>query len=215
MKQNFHPPVLRAGWGGLSNRCLTLTLLPFFGVLSPLAAQDEGFTSVRLSAPTLLNGVLCGKTGGFLDRRPATLYGSGRLRSCALDRTTELHGHTFPAGSWIVLQASGILDHVWLSGNTRLQGHQCRGSGFGGWQTTFHANGSLRTCWLAEPEVIAGVPCRHASFWGELRGSTSTEFHDDGALRSCLAARPFVRDGRSFQRGERVLVDPDGTVRHR
>jgi hypothetical protein len=196
----------------MMNPTLTLIIVSLLAVFDPLAAQDEGVKKVRLFEPTLLNGVLCEKTDGFLDRRTATLHGSGSLESCALAQPTEVHGHTLPAGTWIHLRENGSLNYVWLGRNTVVQGHECRGSGYGSWQTTFHANGTLRTCWLVAPEVIDGIPCRHASFWGEIRGNTSAVFHDNGMLRSCQAAESFVRDGRNIHRGERVLVNQAGTI---
>jgi hypothetical protein len=168
------------------------------------AQQPTSVQALRLRAPTVLDGTRCARVGGFLDGRRATLYANGRLESCAIAGEIDWFGHRLPAGTWIFQHPDGAPRHVYLSRDSSLQGHRCRGSGWGGWQTTFHANGALRTCWLAEREVVDGVPCQRATFRGEIRGNTSTVLREDGSLRSCRAAADVTRAGRVFRKGERV-----------
>jgi hypothetical protein len=181
--------------------CLaSMLLLPMHAATQePVPVQAH-----RLRAPTVLDGTLCAKVGGLLDGRRATLYANGRLESCAIAGDIDWFGHRLPAGTWIFQHPDGAPRQAYLSRDTPLQGHRCRGTGWGGWQTTFHPNGALRTCWLAEGEVIDGVPCQRATFRGESRGTTSTVFREDGSLLSCRAAADFTRAGRNFLKGERV-----------
>ena len=78
--------------------------------------------------------------------------------------------------------------------------------------THFHPNGELRLCWLSRDEVIQGVPCARATFWGEFFGGkyATTEFHDNGALASCVASAAADIGGRHYAAGDRVKLDPDG-----
>jgi hypothetical protein len=172
---------------------------------APLSAQQGvAVQEVSLAADTVLDGVPCRRTGGGFVRRKAQVHAAGSLRACELSEQSVLAGHALPAGTWVYLHVDGQIDYAWLRRDTLLQGHLCRGTGYGGWQTTFYGGGALRTCWLARDEIIDGVPCSRATFLGEVRGGARTLFERDGRLRSCRAARDFAYGEERFRRGEQV-----------
>jgi hypothetical protein len=78
--------------------------------------------------------------------------------------------------------------------------------------THFHPNGELKLCWLSRNEVIQGVPCSSATFFGEFFGRkyATTEFHDNGALASCVASAATNVAGQHYKAGSQVTLDPDG-----
>ncbi|MEX2282266.1 MAG: hypothetical protein WEE89_07265 [Gemmatimonadota bacterium] len=185
----------------------TLTMLCVAGTGS---AQDSGtLRRIQLEVPTTIDGILCAPT-----KKPTTfLYASGGLESCALASDADFFGHNLPAGSWVTLTELGRPRHVWLSRDTWLQGHRCKGTGRGGWSTAFYPSGRLELCFLATEEVIAGVPCRKGNFWGEITGGVSVIFYESGQLRECGAARGFTLTGRRYRSHERVMLDVDGKPR--
>jgi hypothetical protein len=186
----------------MSRRIACAAVLMLLTAAPVPARQAPPAQPVSLAADTVMNGVPCRRTGG--NGRKAELHPSGALRSCELAAGATVAGHLLPAGSWIYLYEDGQPDFVWLRSNTLLQGHLCRGTGYGGWQTMFHGSGALRSCWLARDSVIDGVPCSRATFLGEIRGGASTLFEPDGRLRSCRAARDFRLGDEFFRKGERV-----------
>ncbi len=184
-------------------------ILPLLVLPAAVGAQD--IERRRLASPETISGVSCAATG----RAYAELYADGSLRECPLARDTTIGGHAFGAGTWILLSQAGRLQSGWLATDTRLGGHLCRGKGYKELHVTFHDDQSLRSCYLAEDTVIAGVPCIHGSFWTEIRGGGKSvaRFHPDGSLESCQLARDATVDGQRHRKWERVRVAPSRTAR--
>jgi hypothetical protein len=195
----------------MSIRLTSSAAVVLLAATSLFARQAPPIRQVALTRDTVLDGVPCRRTGGFPYWRKAELHPAGTLRACELSEQHVLTGHELPAGSWVYLDAQGTLEYTWLRRDTLLQGLPCRGTGHGGWQTTFHDTGALRTCWLARDAIIEGVPCSRATFVGELRGGASTVFDRDGRLLACRAATDFSHGEARFRRGDRV--EP-GRIRH-
>jgi hypothetical protein len=169
-------------------------------------AQHPGeIRRVKVEGDTTLGGIRCQAT-----KRPIGFHPSGALESCSVAAETTISGHRFPTGTWLYLDNAGQLASAWLRRDTELQGHVCKGTGFGGWSVVFHGNGQLRLCYLAQQQTIQGIPCSKGSFWGEIRGSTSVSFHETGSLASCSAARPVVVDSVTFKSRQRVSLRPAG-----
>jgi hypothetical protein len=161
---------------------------------------------LKLERDTIVDGIRCGPTG----RAKATFFPSGKLQACPLASDTVLFDYEFSAGTWIYLTEAGVLSRAWLSRDTALQGHACRGTGYKGWSVEFYPSGGLKLCYLADQEVIQSVPCRRASFWGEISGGVQVSFHENGQLESCGAARDFTLDSITFRKHQRVWLDLDG-----
>jgi hypothetical protein len=172
-----------------------------------LAQQPGEISRVRLDRDTPFSDISCQAT-----KRPAGFYPSGALESCALASDTEVSGHRLFAGTWVYFTETAELKSAWLIRDTELQGHLCKGLGYGGWSVTFHRSGALRVCYLARPQVIQGVPCRKGSLWGEIRGGVEVSFHETGALESCSTAHQVTLDGVTFKNRQRVRLDPSGRL---
>jgi hypothetical protein len=148
-----------------------------------------------LPQPRVISGVPCADYAR---------YEGERLVACRASRDVTLRSGTIPARSPIFLGATGTIARAFLSRDTVLQGHSCRG-GPGKWETSFHASGALARCWLAGPETIDGVPCAAGGVIADVRsGDSSTAFREDGRLESCLLAADAVIDGFQRRRGERA-----------
>jgi hypothetical protein len=176
-----------------------------FSLAVPSLTLAQEVAREQLERDTIVSGIHCQGT-----KRSAGFHPSGALESCALASDTEFFGHRFMAGTWVYLTELGELTSAWLIRDTELQGHICKGSGYGGWSVAFHRSGPLRICYLAQQQVIQGVPCRRGSLWGEIRGGVSVHFHETGALESCSAARRFTLDGVTFKNRQRVRLDRSG-----
>jgi hypothetical protein len=187
----------------MAGRVYGLLLVLLVGSATAAGAQRPPLERVKLRQPTVIDGVPCaGRSGAFAPS--ASLYPSGRLAACRLAEPAVLFGQPLPEGAWLHLNEDGTPRYVFLGRTTELQGHRCRGSGATGWQTVLYPSGRLRVCWLAEDAVIDGVPCRRASFFGELSGNTSVVLREDGRLASCRVSSPVSVGDRVIAKGERL-----------
>jgi len=182
-------------------------LLAMLPVLVQAAAEEPKPTIVRSkpASPVAIDGVPC--AAGYVFREEAT----GRLHQCTLDRDSVVHGAELKKGTTVALSSDGTIRYVFLPGTTMVGEHSCRGQGHG-WMTHFHPNGELKLCWLSRDEVIQGVPCARATFWGEFFGRkyATTEFHENGALAGCVTSTAADVAGRHYNAGARVKLDQDG-----
>ena len=190
---------------------VTRTLLLAAAVLAlaarhGLPQERTALLRIRLGKDTTISGVRCAPTG----RARAAVFASGRLSSCPLASDTVIAQHPLAAGTWIDLTEDRALRSVWLSRDTELQGHPCKGTGYKGWSTEFYHSGRLRLCYPARETIIDGVPCRGASFRAELFGITQVVFHESGQLRSCSVARDLDRNGIRFRKRDRIELDVQG-----
>jgi hypothetical protein len=182
-------------------------LLTFLPAAAPAGAQDAKPKIVRskLAEPAEIDGVPC--AAGYVFRED----GTGRLHQCRLDRDAVVRSADLKKGTTVAFNPDGTIRYVFLPGTTMVGEHSCRGQGHG-WMTQFHPNGDLKMCWLSHDELIQGVPCSRATFFGEVFGRkyATTEFHDNGALASCVASAAADIGGRHYAAGDRVKLDPDG-----
>ena len=175
--------------------------------VGPAAGQATEPRIVRSkpAAAVEIDGIPC--AAGYVFQEEA----SGRLHQCKLDRDAVVHNADLRKGSTVALEPDGTIRHVFLPGTTMVGEHSCRGQGHG-WMTLFHPNGQLKLCWLSRDEVIQGVPCSRATFFGEFFGRkyATAEFHENGALASCNTSASIDMGGQHYDAGARVTLDPDG-----
>jgi hypothetical protein len=203
-------PRLRAGIFGTlgAGAAVVFALLMIFG------GRNEPVTSRTAAAPdgevVEIQGISCVGSVEY--------YQNGKLTSCTLGREDTLSGQPLPAGTVVHLTTDGYLDWCFLQQNTEIQGHLCRGEGHG-FMTGFHPNGQLKTAWLAQDEIIQGIPCAKFQFltallgWIEDSGKDgSTRFDENGLLRYCALSKDFTIDGQRFKRGDAMWFDKDGKL---
>lgn len=183
-----------------------------FALLIILGSSEGQSTSRTVSVPegqiTEVQGVSC--TGSI------EYYSNGELEFCTLAREDTISGQPLAAGTGVRFTDEGALKWCMLPQNTRIQGVHCRGDGHG-FMTEFHPNGQLKTAYLAEDEVIQGIPCAQfrflsavfAGFHGKFGG---TSFHANGQLRYCELSRNTTIAEISFRRGAAIRFDPDGKL---
>jgi hypothetical protein len=200
-------PRLRAGvFGALgAGAAVVFTLMLIFG------GRDEPITSRTTAAPggevVEIQSISCVGSVEY--------YQDGKLTSCTLGREDTLSGQPLPAGTVVHLTPDGYLDWCFLQQNTEIQGHLCRGESHG-FMTGFHPNGQLKTAWLAQDEIIQGIPCAKFKFlsavmgWIEDSGKDgSTRFHENGFLRYCALSENFTIEGQRFRKGDAIRFDLD------
>lgn len=187
------------------------TLLIIVGISTllapPLSGQlvTETSTEIIIEEPTVIQGVSC--------KEFADIYENGVLESCRLSCVDTLSGQQLPAETVVHFRSDGTIDWCFLPENTMIQAVLCRGDGYGGWQTAFHSNGELRVAWLAEDQVIQGVPCKAATFFTELfGGGAGVHFHPNGRLARCKLAEDFIVEGIAFQKGDQLRFTEDGQI---
>jgi hypothetical protein len=187
--------------------CTAAALLTLCPATVRASAQDTHPKVVRSKSagPAEIGGVPC--AAGYIFRFEAT----GKLSQCTLGRDAVVHNADLRKGSTVALNPDGTIHHVFLPGTTMVGGRSCLGQGHG-WMTHFHPNGELKSCWLSRDEVIQGVPCSRATFFGEFFGRkyANTEFHENGALASCVASAAASVGGQRYEAGARVRLDQDG-----
>jgi hypothetical protein len=172
------------------------------------AAQDkpQPNTFKRLAAPAAKQGYECSKGAAWF-------YPNGALRTCEVARDTSFGEATVPAGSYIYLLDNGTPSYVFLSRNTTIHGHVCRGVSHD-LITSFYPGGQLKACWLAAEEEIQGVPCARTSFMSKMFGGNSVAafFYDNGRLKSCRISRDVEIQGEKFKAGDHVFLDSQGKL---
>ena len=93
-----------------------------------------------------------------------------------------------------------------------IQGHLCLGTGHG-FMTGFHPNGKLKLAWLAEDEIIQGIPCAKYRFMsGLFGGGERTLFDENGRLRYCRLSRAITLEGQTLKKGDEVRFDSEGKL---
>lgn len=202
-EENVTPRLRTAVFGTLGVGAVAVfTALLIFG------GRNEPVTSRTAAAPigevAEIQGISC--TGSV------EYYQGGKLKSCTLGREDTLSGQPLPPGTVVNLTAEGVLDWCFLPQNTMIQGHLCRGSGHN-FMTCFHPNGRLKIAWLAEDEVIQGIPCAQYRFMSSLfGGGERTVFDDNGRLRYCRLSEAITLDGKSLKKGAEVRLDKHGKL---
>lgn len=130
-------------------------------------------------------------------------YDDGRIDNVELSRDLVLQGCDFPAGSRIFFDREGRLAHAWLSRDSLIDGHLCRG----GMKidTAFHPNGRVKAFFPRRTTEIDGVPCTASVFH-------PIYLHPDGTLRQCKLAEDMTRGGETIEKGSVVVFDEAGRV---
>lgn len=184
-----------------------------FTLLLVVGSGEDHSTGARVQVPEgeiiEVQGVPC--TGGI------EYYKNGNLEHCSLARDDTLSGQPLAAGTGVHFTEDGTFEWCFLRETTEIQGYLCRGQGHG-FMTRFHPNGQLRTAWLAEDQVIQGIPCARFRFLSALMGwvagdkNGSTRFHENGQLKYCELSENTTIAGQRFRRGDAVRFDPDGQL---
>lgn len=174
--------------------------------------NNRGSKGERVVVPvgetTEIQGVSC--TGRI------EYYTNGKLEFCSLAREDTLSGQPFPAGTGVHFTESGLFNWCFLQEDTDIQGYLCRGDGHG-FMTEFHPNGQVRRAYLAEDQVIQGIPCSKFRFisavFNQIHGKNgNTSFHENGQLRYCELSENFSIEGERFRRGDAIRFDRDGKL---
>ena len=121
-----------------------------------------------------------------------------RLAQCFLAEDALVQGHAFPAGTCLWFHPDGWLEDVWLSRDTVFDGVLYDG-GWGKIMVSFHPNGRVRSGFLTEDTVLEGVPCLASLFH-------PVEHDAEGHLSRCTLAAPFEHGGRTYGRGDMLLL---------
>ena len=97
---------------------------------------------------------------------------------------------------------------LFFSHDAPVLGYTCKGGGplgaSEGATTAFYPSGKLKQCWLAEDQIVQGVPCMAAGgFLTAIfhHGGFSTTFFENGKFRSCTLSKNFGGQ----RRGELIM----------
>ncbi|MCH7691438.1 MAG: hypothetical protein IIA17_10395 [candidate division Zixibacteria bacterium] len=143
-------------------------------------------------------------------------YQNGNLEFCRLAREDTLSGQSLPAGTGVHFTEDGLFNWCMLQEDTEIQGYLTRGEGHG-FMTEFYPKGQVRTVYLAEDQVIQGIPCAKfrflsAVFWPVHGKNGGTYFHENGQLKYCELSEHYSVEGQRFRRGDAVRFDQDGKL---
>jgi hypothetical protein len=176
-------------------------LFAFLVLPGLILAAQEATRVEKLPADAMVGGRPCRR--GWIHLHPdGTPAGFTSAAPFALGPTTV------PAGTWVRQDAQGRVTFCAFPCNLEIEGHLCRGTGGAeGVTTAFHPNGRLKAFFLGLDTVIQGLPCRAGRF------RQPVELDADGRLKACELSADFAQGGRSWRKGTRVHLDPDGHIR--
>jgi len=151
-------------------------------------------------------------------RSSVAFRSDGEVGSAWLGKDSPVYGQILPEGTVLHFSSGGRLRHFWLPKDTVLQGHLVKSQDDGA-GSRLHPNGKLLAIWLAQDEVIDGVPCSSSGNvlrmgFGVIRLGTQRMawFHDNGRLQQAMLSRDFTLQGHSFKAGEVISLDLEGRV---
>jgi hypothetical protein len=171
-------------------------------VVSVCGASEPNAIHNKLPHDTTIQGIPC-------FRGDAWFYPDGALNECTLSKSTPLGDVQAPRRSIVQLWPDGTPHFVALPRNTVVNGYRVMGSPHlrlsSTLVTTFYASGKVRATYLANNQIIQGVPCRGGgwiSLVQPMSVGNSVEFFSDGTLESCRLARAYG----GFNGGERFFA---------
>ncbi len=184
---------------------VVFALLILLGDRGNEASFGGSTTTAKAGEIVEIHGVPC---AGMIDT-----YANGNLESCTLARDATVNGQVLPAGTVVTFTPEGGFDWCFLQQDTEIQGHLCRGQGHE-FMTFFHPNGALRLAYLAQDEVIDGIPCARFRFLAAIfgGGGGGTHFHDNGRLKRAALAEDHVIEGKTFKRKTVIELDEMGRL---
>jgi hypothetical protein len=168
----------------------------------------------RLLTLTLFLGFAWGQNAPLSNN--IEYYDNGNIEFYILEHEEIVNGQLLPSGTGIHLTDTGVLDWCFLEDDTKIQGHLCRGNGHG-FMTSFHPNGKLKTVWLAEDEIIQGIPCSKFRFlsavFAGIHGKTGqTSFYENGQLKYCELSRDFIVNNKTYKKGNALKFSANGEL---
>lgn len=163
--------------------------LLFCGLRAADCAQPQTHRST-LDHATEIQGYPCDK--GF-----AWFYADGHLERCFVSQDTAFGEISIPRGSIVNLLPDGRPQYAMLAHNTLLLGLNCLGGDpvgpAEGAVTDLYASGKFRLCFLAEDQVVQGVPCGRSGFFHAVTGhGMPVELYESGKLKSCRLTADYA-----------------------
>jgi len=136
------------------------------------------------------------------------LRSSGIPAGFTASRDIALARFTIPADTWVFQDAGGAVTVCAFPRDTEVQGHLCKGGwgGSEGVQAAFYPDGALKQYFLTADTVIDGLPCKAGAF------NESVELYANGRVKACALSRAFSIGGRTFPKGARLRLSPEGRV---
>lgn len=142
----------------------------------------------------------------------------GTVGSAWLGKESAVYGQILPQGTALFFASGDRLRHFWLPKDTVIQGHLVKGQDDGA-GARLHPNGKLLAIWLAQDEVIDGVPCTSSGNvlrmgFGVIHLGTQRMawFYENGRLQQAMLSRDVTLQGHGFKKGEVISFAPDGKI---
>ena len=185
--------------------------------VAPCASQVKYYPDGKPSSCQVSQAFLVGNiqipSGSDIALRP-----NGEVGSAWLGKDGTVYGQALPAGTALHFGDGDRLRHFWLPRDTVLQGHLVKGQDDGA-GSRLHPNGKLLAIWLAQDEVIDGVPCTSSGNvlrmgFGVIRLGTQRMawFYNNGRLQQAMLSQDVTLQGHSFKKGDVISLGLDGKV---
>ncbi|MBT3207847.1 MAG: hypothetical protein HN704_08755 [Bacteroidetes bacterium] len=128
-----------------------------------------------------------------------------QLELFCLSENFSISDNNFRKGSWIRIKHNKGLICVFPE-DTIVQGHYCRGGGgVKGVQTSFYANGKLKSFFSNENTKIDGVLCKKGLL-------SSIILYQNGLLKECNLAETQTVNGKEYKKRSRLSFDLEGNA---
>lgn len=153
---------------------------------------------------TTLNGLQC--------QGKVSYHNNGKVEVCSLAKAQVVSNLELPGQTVVCFNEDETVRFFFLHEPALLNGHLCKGKGHE-WMQTIYPNGKPKLLWLEKDETIQGIPCKAASFTGDVfGGSAGVHFYEDGKLAQCKLSTDFTYQGKKFRRGKKLRLDMQGKI---
>lgn len=147
-----------------------------------------------------------------------TVRTSGVVLEAVLRGPTMVGGQPLPDKATLSFDSAGIPYDFFLDKSAVYKGHHLRAKDKGVGHMLY-PDGKLRAIWLAEEEVIDGIPCASnlplfGGWWHAITigAQAMAWFYENGQLQQAMLSRDFTIQGHSFKKGDVVRLNRDGTL---
>lgn len=151
----------------------------------------------KLTKPTAVKSFTCNSWIHFFEDGHVNMYRT------EVDISTN--DYIIPSQSTVFMSQTEphYIKHIWLSKNTEIQGHKCRGKGK--ISTSFYPNGSIKSMYIDSDRYIQNHPCKGGLF-------TNIMFFSDGQLKSYTLSKDTFYQNTTIEKNSRILLDRKGKM---
>jgi hypothetical protein len=174
-------------------------------------------------------------------------FDNGKIKTCVLSNDFTIEGYKFPINSKVNFNYNGSLSHVelgseaiilnqffpkgtiillnhwgekfnfWLSKPMKIQDHHLDSRNDGIGDCLYPNSGKLKKFWLAQEEIIDGIPCTSSANiikygWSAISKGTDRMIYlfENGKLKQAMLSKDYIIKDKHFTKGNIITFDENG-----